>query len=50
MLINLKLTHQDIANMAGITRETATISIGKLKKAGIIDREGKMFMVSGMKK
>lgn len=34
--INLRLTHQDIANLIGITRETVTAEISKLTKAGTI--------------
>ena len=30
--LNIKLTHQDIANMAGITRETVTRVIDKWQK------------------
>lgn len=34
--INLRLTHQDIANLIGITRETVTAEISKLTKSGIV--------------
>jgi CRP-like cAMP-binding protein len=34
--IMLPLTHQDLANIAGVTRETASVAIGKLKKLKII--------------
>jgi CRP/FNR family transcriptional regulator len=34
-VLGIKLTHRDIANMAGITRETATRVIDRLRK----DRE-----------
>jgi CRP/FNR family transcriptional regulator len=34
--VTLPLTHQDIGNIAGITRETATIAIDKLQKQGLI--------------
>ena len=36
VLIILPLTHQDIANMAGLTRETTSIALGQLKKRRII--------------
>lgn len=35
-LLNIKLTHQDIADMAGVARETATRAIDKLNKEGEI--------------
>lgn len=31
-IINMPLTHQDIANIAGIARETASIAIKKTRK------------------
>ncbi len=39
--INIPLTHQDIANLAGISRETASIELKKLEREGIISRKGK---------
>jgi CRP/FNR family transcriptional regulator len=36
--IEMKLTHQDLANMIGSTRETTSAVIGKLKKEGYIKR------------
>jgi CRP/FNR family transcriptional regulator len=35
--IYLDLTHQDFANLTGLTRETAATELNKLKHAGIID-------------
>lgn len=35
--ISLDLTHQDFANLTGLTRETAATELNKLKHAGIID-------------
>ncbi len=35
--INLDLTHQDFANLTGLTRETAATELNKLKKQGVID-------------
>lgn len=34
--ISLPVTHQDIANFSGLTRETVTLAIDKLKKKGVI--------------
>jgi CRP/FNR family cyclic AMP-dependent transcriptional regulator len=36
VLINVKLTHQEIADMAGLTRETVTRELNKLRKKGEI--------------
>jgi CRP/FNR family transcriptional regulator, cyclic AMP receptor protein len=35
--ITLDLTHQDFANLTGLTRETAATELNRLKKHGIID-------------
>jgi CRP/FNR family cyclic AMP-dependent transcriptional regulator len=35
--IGLRLTHQDIANLVGLTRETVSTEISKLRKEAIID-------------
>jgi CRP-like cAMP-binding protein len=35
--IILRLSHQDIAEMVGITRETAAVELHKLKQKGYID-------------
>lgn len=36
-LIKVHLTHRDIANLVGCTRETASLNLSQLKKEGIID-------------
>ena len=35
--IELDLTHQDFANLTGLTRETAATELNRLKKQGVID-------------
>lgn len=35
--ITLDLTHQDFANLTGLTRETAATELNKLKRKGVID-------------
>ncbi len=37
IVLNLDLTHQDLANLTGLTRETAATELNKLKKLGVID-------------
>jgi CRP-like cAMP-binding protein len=43
--IELRLTHQDIANLIGVTRETVTSEISKLTKAGILKSENLHYVV-----
>jgi CRP-like cAMP-binding protein len=43
--IELRLTHQDIANLIGITRETVTAEISKLSKSGIVKSENLHYIV-----
>jgi CRP-like cAMP-binding protein len=45
VLITLHFTHQDIASLAGITRETATLEIQNLEKNGLIKRGVHTFVV-----
>jgi DNA-binding IclR family transcriptional regulator len=35
--IELDLTHQDFANLTGLTRETAATELNKLKRHGVIN-------------
>lgn len=46
--INMKLTHQDIANMIGSTRETTSAIISQLKKEGYI-KKGLRFSINVQK-
>ena len=50
ILIKLDLTHQDIADMVGITRETASLAIGKLTKNNILKQQGRKFIIYDLKK
>jgi len=45
-LIDLRLTHQEIANLIGITRETASTEIGRLVKTGILRQEKLHYVVN----
>jgi CRP/FNR family transcriptional regulator len=36
LTININLTHQDLANLTGLTRETTAVELNKLKKSGVI--------------
>lgn len=44
-LIDLRLTHQDIANLIGLTRVTVTRLLNDLEKQGIIQRVQRQFIV-----
>lgn len=44
--ISLRLTHQDIANMNGLTRETTTTELNKLRKKGVIRYKGQVCHVN----
>lgn len=48
-LIDLRLTHQEIANLIGITRETASTEIGRLTKGGILRQENSHYVVDSNK-
>jgi CRP/FNR family cyclic AMP-dependent transcriptional regulator len=45
-LLDMRLTHQDIANLIGTTRETMSTEIGNLTKAGIIRIEDQKYVVN----
>lgn len=45
ILINLKLTHQDIANLAGISRETTSIAVEGLLRNKIIEQRKRNFVI-----
>lgn len=44
-MIGVILTHQDIANLIGVTRETVSIEIKKLEKKGIIAYQGRHLVI-----
>lgn len=41
LIINLKLTHKEIANLIGATRETVSFAILDLRRDGLVQTEGK---------
>jgi CRP/FNR family transcriptional regulator len=43
--IKVKITHQDIANLIGSTRETTTAALNDLKRAGVIDFEHRHIII-----
>jgi CRP-like cAMP-binding protein len=46
--INFSTTHEVLASLTGLTRETAGIQINKLKDEGIIDQEGKFIIIKNL--
>lgn len=48
-VIQVILSHRDIANLLGITRETASIEIKKLERKGLISYRGRLLVVKDKK-
>jgi CRP/FNR family cyclic AMP-dependent transcriptional regulator len=44
-ILKVKLTHQDLSELIASTRETTTTTLNSLKKAGLIDYEGKYIRI-----
>lgn len=49
VLIAIRLTHQDIASMAGLTRETTSVELHKLKKSGVIHYQDQHYVINPKK-
>ncbi len=49
IIIELPLTHSDIASLVGLTRETASIEMKKLEKEGSIDYRGRLVLIKNLK-
>lgn len=49
VIIKLPLTHQKIADAAGITRETVSLAMEKLEKKKIISYKGHILMINNVK-
>ncbi|GAB4333200.1 MAG: Crp/Fnr family transcriptional regulator [Calditrichia bacterium] len=47
-IIKVPLTHRDIANLVGCTRETASLNLSELKKEGIIDYDRRRIKILAM--
>jgi CRP/FNR family transcriptional regulator len=44
-LIRLRLTHEDLSNLIGTTRETVTTQINKFERMGLLNRQGRHLIV-----
>lgn len=49
VLLKLRLTHQNIADMTGLTRETVTRVVDKWKKSGLISHDGNKHLLLSKK-
>jgi len=45
--LTLRLTHEELANLIGTTRETVTTQLGRFRRMGLIRREGKTLLLDG---
>lgn len=50
VMIDIPLTHKDLANLLGIARETVSVEIAKLKKSNIIKNAGKHIYIMDIDK
>lgn len=48
IIIQVPLTHQDIAKLIGIARETVSIEMKKLQNMGLISYQGRLLVVKNM--
>jgi CRP-like cAMP-binding protein len=48
-VIPLRLTHEDLANLIGTTRETVTTQLNRFRRMGLIKREGRLLLVNRQK-
>ena len=45
-LVALKITHQEMANLIGSTRETVSLTLAQFKKKGLIQTEGRKVIIA----
>ena len=46
ILIPLRLTHEDLANMIGTTRETVTTQLNRFRRMGLVRRQDRFLLVN----
>ncbi len=44
--VDIRLTHQDLAHMIGMTRETTAVELGKLRKQGVISYQNQRYILN----
>lgn len=45
-LVAIKITHQEMANLIGSTRETVSLTLSQFKKKGLIDNDGRKVILT----
>jgi CRP-like cAMP-binding protein len=50
VVVQVPLTHRDIATLVGITRETTSLEMKKLEKQGFLGRYGRLYTVKNIKR
>jgi CRP-like cAMP-binding protein len=45
-MINLRMTHEDLANMIGTSRETVTTQLKRLEQMGFVARQGRRIILN----
>ncbi len=45
-LVAIKITHQEMANLIGSTRETVSLTLSQFKKRGLIDNDGRKVILT----
>ncbi len=48
-LISVRLTHEDLANLIGTSRETVTTQLSRFTRMGLLIRESRHFIVARSK-
>ncbi|MGZ8463444.1 MAG: Crp/Fnr family transcriptional regulator [Candidatus Deferrimicrobiaceae bacterium] len=48
-IIALRLTHEDLAKLIGTTRETVTTQVARLRRMGLLKKEGRFYLVDRRK-
>lgn len=46
LLVGIRITHQEMANLIGATRETVSVTLAQFKKKGLIQTEGRKVILS----
>jgi len=49
ILVEVPLTHSDIATLVGVTRETASVEIKKIERKGLIAHKGRLLFVKNLR-
>lgn len=50
IVIRVPLTHKDIANLIGLTRETTSVELKKLERLGVVSKKGRQYRIRDFEK